>query len=67
VNRRTWLNKTIEAGSFNQAALDNYGRLSAFERNQDDEPTSQVKPPKVFKTGSKWKPFKEELSLTSIQ
>ena len=59
VNRRTRLNEPIDAGHFNQAALDTYGRLLSFEINQDDETATQVKPPAEYKTGSKWKPFKE--------
>jgi hypothetical protein len=49
----------IEAGNFTQAALDAYGRLLSFENNQDEETSTQVKPPTEYKTGSKWKPFKE--------
>jgi len=59
VNRRTRLNETINAGAFNQAALENYGKLMSFQSNQEDETLTQVKPPTEFKTGSKWKPFKE--------
>jgi len=59
VNRRTRLNENIDAGNFNQAALDNYGRLLSFEANQEDESATQVKPPSEYKAGSKWKPFKE--------
>jgi hypothetical protein len=33
--------------------------LSAFEANQEEEATMHVKPPAEYKTGSKWKPFKE--------
>jgi hypothetical protein len=58
VNRRTRLNKPIDAGSFNQAALDSYGRLLAFENNQEDEATT-IKSPAEYKVGSKWKAFKE--------
>jgi hypothetical protein len=58
VNRRTRLNETINAGAFKQAALENYGKLMSFESNQEDETSTQVKPPTEFKTGSKWKPFK---------
>jgi len=53
------LNEPIDAGSFNQAALDAFGRLLAFENNQDDEATTHVKPPTEYKAGSKWRPFKE--------
>jgi len=59
VNRRTRLNESIEAGNFNQTALDIYGRLSAFEVHQDEEASTHVKPPTEYKTGSKWRPFKE--------
>jgi hypothetical protein len=59
VNRGSRLRETIEAASFNQAALDAYGRLMSFENNQDEEPATQVKPPTEYKTGSKWKPCKE--------
>ena len=59
VNRRSRLGETIEAASFNQAALDAYGRLMSFENNQDEEPATQVKPLAEYKTGSKWKPFKD--------
>jgi len=31
----------------------------SFEANQENETTTQVKPPAEFKAGSKWKPFKE--------
>jgi hypothetical protein len=58
-NGRTRLNETINAGAFNQAALENYGKLMSFQSNQEDETLTQVKPPTEFKTGSKWKPFKE--------
>jgi len=50
VNRRTRLNETINAGAFNQAALENYGKLMSFESNQEDETSTQVKPPTEFKT-----------------
>jgi hypothetical protein len=53
------LNEPIDAGSFNQAALDAFGHLLAFENNQDDEATTHVKPPTEYKAGSKWRPFKE--------
>ena len=59
VNRCTRLNEIIDSGNFNQAALDSYGRLLAFEANQDEEAVTHVKPPAEYKTGSKWKPFKE--------
>jgi hypothetical protein len=41
----------------------------SFENNQDEEPATQVKPPTEYKTGSKWKPFKEGAiaSLNSIK
>jgi len=45
VNRRTRLNETIDAGAFNQAALDSYGRLMSFETNQEEEASTKVKPP----------------------
>jgi hypothetical protein len=59
VNRRTRLNENIDAGNFNQAALDYYGWLLSFETNQEDESATQVTPPSEYKAGSKWKPFKE--------
>jgi hypothetical protein len=31
----------------------------SFENNQDEEPATQVKPLAEYKTGSKWKPFKD--------
>jgi hypothetical protein len=31
----------------------------SFENNQDEKPATQVKPLTEYKTGSKWKPFKE--------
>jgi hypothetical protein len=64
VNRQTRLNEPIDAGHFNQAALDTYGRLLSFETNQDDETATQVKPPAEYKTGSKWKPLKRGPLLT---
>jgi len=59
VNRHMQLNESIESGQFTQAALDAYGRLSAFEANQEEEAAMHVKPPAKYKTDSKWKPFKE--------
>jgi len=53
------LNETIDAGNFNQAALDTYGCLLSFEANQEDETATQVKLPAEYKMGIKWKPFKE--------
>jgi len=58
VNRRQRLNEPIGAALFDQAALDTYGRLMTFE-TQEDDATTTVKAPAEFKTGSKWKPFKE--------
>jgi hypothetical protein len=56
VNRRTRMGESIEAALFSQAMLDQYARLSAF---MDKEEDNAVKPPSEYKTGSKWKAFKE--------
>ena len=50
VNRCMRINETINSGAFNQAALENYGKLMSFESNQEDETSTQVKPPTEFKT-----------------
>jgi hypothetical protein len=58
VNRRTHLNEAIDPARLNQQALESYGRLMAFDEAQDDDAT-KVKAPAEYKTGSKWKPFRE--------
>jgi hypothetical protein len=57
VNRRSRLGKDIAAGLFTQQAIINYGCLMAQE--DKDEEIEGVKAPAEYKTGSKWKPFKE--------
>ena len=54
--RRNCLNEPIEAALFNQAALDTYGSMMALEANEEEV---VVKPTTEFKTGTKWKAFKE--------
>jgi hypothetical protein len=57
VNRRNCLNESIAPGLFNNQAVILYSQLMAQE-NRDEE-TEGVKAPSEFKTGQKWKPFKE--------
>ncbi len=57
INRRTRLGESIAPGLFNDQAILQYGRLMVQE-SKDDE-TEGVKAPSEFKTGHKWKPFKE--------
>jgi len=57
VNRRSRLGEDISSGLFTPQAVINYGHLMAQE-DKDDE-TEGVKAPTEYKTGSKWKPFKE--------
>jgi hypothetical protein len=57
VSQRTRLGESIAPHLFNDQAIIQYGRLMAQE-DKDDE-TEGVKAPPEFKTGNKWKPFKE--------
>jgi hypothetical protein len=57
VNRRHKLHESINSCEFTPDALEVFTQLLALDKQ--DEDTSQVKPPPEFKTGSKWKPFKE--------
>jgi hypothetical protein len=54
--RRNRLQEPIEAALFTQAALDNYGSMMALEAKEEE---IVVKPPAEYKTGTKWKAFKE--------
>jgi hypothetical protein len=57
VNRRNRLGESIAPGLFNDQAVILYRQLMAQESR--DEETKGVKVPSEFKTGQKWKPFKE--------
>jgi hypothetical protein len=57
VNRRHRLLESIDIIEFTPEAADAFGRLMAFETQEED--TSTVKPPSEFQQGSKWKAFKE--------
>jgi len=59
VSRRHRLNESIEAGPFDQVALNTYSQLYVFETEEEDATASTVQAPSEYKTGSKWKPFKE--------
>jgi hypothetical protein len=52
------LNEAIEPKLLNHAQVDSYGRMMSL-MTQDEETSTIVKSPAEFKTGSKWKPFKE--------
>lgn len=57
VNNRNHLHEPIEAGLFNQAALEAYGATMALMMKDED---IIIKEPAQHKTASKWKAFKEE-------
>jgi hypothetical protein len=57
-NRHHRLQEPIDAQTFTLAAAEPYGRMMAFEAQEDDT-DNIIKPPAEYKTGSKWKPFKE--------
>ena len=54
--RRSRLNEAIEPGLFNAQTMEAYGKLMTYEAKEED---AIVKAPLEFKSGSKWKPFKE--------
>jgi hypothetical protein len=56
--RRDCLNETIDAARFNDAAMTQYGSMLALSEQAKDEDLI-VKPPGEYKTGTKWKAFKE--------
>lgn len=56
VTRRNRLNEAIDPALFNAQAITTYGKLMTYEAKEED---AIVKAPTEFKTGSKWKPFKE--------
>jgi hypothetical protein len=57
VNCRHHLEESISAADFTPAALNAFTQLQQLDKQ--DEESSQVKAPAEFKTGSKWKAFKE--------
>jgi hypothetical protein len=54
--KRNQLNEPIDAALFNQASIDTYEATMALIENDDDV---IVKAPAEYKTGTKWKAFKE--------
>jgi hypothetical protein len=56
--RRNRLGESIEPALFNQAAVETYGSMMAISSASADE-DNIVKAPAEYKTGSKWKAFKE--------
>jgi hypothetical protein len=55
-NKRNRLNKPIDAKLFNQAAIETYGAIMALiEKDEEVIVTAPAK----YKTGTKWKAFKE--------
>ncbi len=59
VNRRHRLMEPINADLFNHMTIEAFGKLLNMENQAQQEDSTQVKPPSEFKSGSKWKPFKE--------
>jgi hypothetical protein len=57
VNQRTRLGESIAPHLFNDQAIIQYGHLMVQE--DKDKETEGVQTPAEFKTGGKWKPFKE--------
>jgi hypothetical protein len=55
-SQRHYLNEAIDPALFNAAAIENYRKMMVYEAKEED---AVVKPPADFKTGTKWKPFKE--------
>jgi hypothetical protein len=58
VTRRNRLGESIEPALFTQAAIETYGTMMAISSAAADE-ENIVKAPAEYKTGSKWKAFKE--------
>jgi hypothetical protein len=56
--RRDCLNETIDAARFNDAAMTQYGSMMTLSEQAKDEDLI-MKPPGEYKTGTKWKAFKE--------
>ncbi len=54
--RQNRLNEAIDPTLFNAQAIETYGKLITYEAKDE---VAIVKPHTLFKTGSKWRPFKK--------